>query len=221
MRNVRRFLGDELELRAREEREPRMRRLIAHDQRIEPAGFPLLDRIVRRQKMIAPQVEQHSLLAPADHGEAPIMLLGFPPNAARKPHQRIAPSMVALADFPCHITAGENGRRRSAPSSTTPAPFRATVRIGTAAATCAPNNKQSGGITGKIRSTRFDGMTDMRSRPPTLQQTSQSVSGRQRRARGVARTRWQTRSAGRSREPICGADAGDKNRAAAAYESSR
>src|SRR5438270_13144712 len=43
--------------------------------------------------------------------------------------------------------------------------------------TCAANSKQSGGITGKIRSTRFDGISDIATRPPTLQQSSQNVSG--------------------------------------------
>src|SRR6266571_1682947 len=40
--------------------------------------------------------------------------------------------------------------------------------------TCAASSKQSGG---KIRSTRFEGTSDITTRPPTLQQTSQKVSG--------------------------------------------
>src|SRR6266581_6120005 len=43
--------------------------------------------------------------------------------------------------------------------------------------TCAASSKQSGGIIGKIRSTRFEETSDITTRPPTLQQTSQKVSG--------------------------------------------
>src|SRR3954454_3934362 len=42
---------------------------------------------------------------------------------------------------------------------------------------CAASSKQSGGIAGKILSTRFDGMSDIMISPPMLQQTSQKVSG--------------------------------------------
>src|SRR4029453_17654430 len=42
---------------------------------------------------------------------------------------------------------------------------------------CAAKSKQSGGITGKILSTRFDGISDITIRPPMLQQSSQKVSG--------------------------------------------
>jgi hypothetical protein len=34
---------------------------------------------------------------------------------------------------------------------------------------------------GKIRSTRFEGMSDMRRRPPKIQQTSHTISGEARR----------------------------------------
>src|ERR1700746_2202412 len=44
-------------------------------------------------------------------------------------------------------------------------------------ATCAASSKQSGGITGKILSTRFDGISDITISPPRLQQSSQKVSG--------------------------------------------
>ena len=43
--------------------------------------------------------------------------------------------------------------------------------------TCVASSKQSGGIIGKIRSTRFDGISDIATRPLTLQQSSQKVSG--------------------------------------------
>src|SRR6266545_401930 len=43
--------------------------------------------------------------------------------------------------------------------------------------TCAASNKQSGGITGKIRSTRLDGISDITIKPPRPQQISQKVSG--------------------------------------------
>src|SRR6516225_1545168 len=43
-------------------------------------------------------------------------------------------------------------------------------------AICAASSKQSGGITGKILSTRFDGISDIAIRPPILQQISQNVS---------------------------------------------
>src|SRR5438105_5316461 len=42
---------------------------------------------------------------------------------------------------------------------------------------CAASSKQSGGITGKILSTRFDGISDIAIKPPMLQQTSHKVSG--------------------------------------------
>src|SRR5438132_4388805 len=42
---------------------------------------------------------------------------------------------------------------------------------------CAASSKQSGGIIGKILSTRFDGISDITIRPPMLQQNSQKVSG--------------------------------------------
>src|SRR2546422_8686992 len=42
---------------------------------------------------------------------------------------------------------------------------------------CAASNKQSGGITGKILSTRLDGTSDITIKPPTLQQSSQKVPG--------------------------------------------
>src|ERR1700694_347372 len=42
---------------------------------------------------------------------------------------------------------------------------------------CAATNKQSGGITGKIRSTLFEGMIDMNTSPPLLQQISQNAAG--------------------------------------------
>src|SRR5881394_927332 len=44
-------------------------------------------------------------------------------------------------------------------------------------AICAAKSKQSGGITGKILSTRFDGISDIAIRPPKLQQSSQKVPG--------------------------------------------
>ena len=44
-------------------------------------------------------------------------------------------------------------------------------------AICAARSKQSGGITGKILSTRFDGISDITIKPPMLQQSSQKVSG--------------------------------------------
>src|SRR5437773_455202 len=44
-------------------------------------------------------------------------------------------------------------------------------------AICAANSKHSGGISGKIRSTRLDGISDIKIKPPTLQQSSQKVSG--------------------------------------------
>src|SRR6266567_7083214 len=43
--------------------------------------------------------------------------------------------------------------------------------------TCAAKSKQSGGIIGKIRSTRFEGMSDIATKPPKLQQSSQKISG--------------------------------------------
>ena len=42
---------------------------------------------------------------------------------------------------------------------------------------CAAKSKQSGGITGKILSTRLDGISDITIKPPRLQQSSQTVSG--------------------------------------------
>src|SRR5215475_3563513 len=42
---------------------------------------------------------------------------------------------------------------------------------------CAASSKQSGGTTGKILSTRFDGISDIAISPPMLQQISQKVSG--------------------------------------------
>src|SRR5207253_2926789 len=42
---------------------------------------------------------------------------------------------------------------------------------------CAAKSKQSGGTTGKIRSTRLDGISDIAIRPPRLQQISQKVPG--------------------------------------------
>src|SRR6266566_2623361 len=42
---------------------------------------------------------------------------------------------------------------------------------------CAAKSKQSGGITGKILSTRLDGMSDIMIKPPMLQQSSQKVPG--------------------------------------------
>src|SRR5512133_2028760 len=44
-------------------------------------------------------------------------------------------------------------------------------------AICAASSKQSGGITGKILSTRLDGITDITIKPPRLQQNSQKVPG--------------------------------------------
>src|SRR5690242_13653142 len=44
-------------------------------------------------------------------------------------------------------------------------------------AICAASSKQSGGITGKILSTRFDGISDIAMKPPMLQQSSQKASG--------------------------------------------
>src|SRR4026209_2701149 len=44
-------------------------------------------------------------------------------------------------------------------------------------AICAASSKQSGGITGKILSTRLDGISDITIKPPKLQQSSQKVSG--------------------------------------------
>src|SRR5262245_19358689 len=41
----------------------------------------------------------------------------------------------------------------------------------------AASSIQSGGITGKILSTRFDGISDITINPPKLQHTSQRVSG--------------------------------------------
>src|SRR5437016_9270337 len=43
--------------------------------------------------------------------------------------------------------------------------------------TCAASSRQSGGTTGKIRSTRFEGISDIAIKPPKLQQTNQNVSG--------------------------------------------
>src|SRR5439155_8660248 len=48
---------------------------------------------------------------------------------------------------------------------------------GTRLPTCAAKSKQSGGITGKIRSTRLDGISDITTKPPKLQQSSQKVAG--------------------------------------------
>src|SRR5436190_11807557 len=48
---------------------------------------------------------------------------------------------------------------------------------GTRLPICAASNKQSGGIIGKILSTRLDGTSDMTISPPALQQSSQKVSG--------------------------------------------
>src|SRR5450755_2071553 len=42
---------------------------------------------------------------------------------------------------------------------------------------CAASSRQSGGTTGKMRSTRFDGTSDIMSNPPNDQQTSHPVSG--------------------------------------------
>src|SRR6266404_3792065 len=42
---------------------------------------------------------------------------------------------------------------------------------------CAASNKQSGGITGKILSTRLDGISDITIKPTRLQQSSQKTSG--------------------------------------------
>src|SRR6266403_888173 len=47
----------------------------------------------------------------------------------------------------------------------------------TSLAICAANSKHSGGIIGKIRSTRLDGINDIKIKPPALQQSSQKVSG--------------------------------------------
>src|SRR5437867_12838541 len=47
----------------------------------------------------------------------------------------------------------------------------------TSLAICAANSKHSGGMIGKIRSTRLDGINDIKIKPPTLQQSSQKVSG--------------------------------------------
>src|SRR6266487_341269 len=44
-------------------------------------------------------------------------------------------------------------------------------------AICAASSKQSGGITGKILSTRLDGISDITIKPPRLQQSSQKTSG--------------------------------------------
>src|SRR6266567_2764224 len=48
---------------------------------------------------------------------------------------------------------------------------------GTRLPTCAAKSKQSGGITGKILSTRFEGISDIATKPPKLQQSSQKISG--------------------------------------------
>jgi hypothetical protein len=42
---------------------------------------------------------------------------------------------------------------------------------------CAAKSRQSGGTIGKILSTRFDGISDITTNPPRLQQSSQKVSG--------------------------------------------
>src|SRR5438874_6889380 len=44
-------------------------------------------------------------------------------------------------------------------------------------AICAASSKQSGGTTGKILSTRLEGISDITTKPPRLQQRSQKVSG--------------------------------------------
>ena len=82
------LFGNEPELRAGQERAPRARRLIANDQRIEPAGTPLRRGVVRREKMIAPQVKQHPLLPSADHGVAPAIV----PRLADGPGARTGPA---------------------------------------------------------------------------------------------------------------------------------
>src|SRR6266480_5094179 len=48
---------------------------------------------------------------------------------------------------------------------------------GTRLPTCAAKSKQSGGITGKILSMRFEGISDITTKPPKLQQSSQNVAG--------------------------------------------
>src|SRR6266436_9737434 len=47
----------------------------------------------------------------------------------------------------------------------------------TSLAICAANSKHSGGMIGKIRSTRLEGISDIKIKPPTLQQSSHKVSG--------------------------------------------
>jgi hypothetical protein len=42
---------------------------------------------------------------------------------------------------------------------------------------CAAKSRQSGGTIGKILSTRFDGISDITTNPPKLQQSSQKVWG--------------------------------------------
>src|SRR5882724_10051588 len=44
-------------------------------------------------------------------------------------------------------------------------------------AICAAKSKHSGGMIGKIRSTRLEGISDIKIKPPTLQQSSHKVSG--------------------------------------------
>ena len=130
----------------------------------------------------------------------PVMRFRFVPHISSKDGQRI--SMIAIAGdhLPTCVAAGEKdcqGESDSAPridtrqrSSCSHRPMgglvwfntsrrtaRRAVAIGMRGAICAASSKQSGGITGKILSTRFDGISDITISPPMLQQSSQKVSG--------------------------------------------
>ena len=129
----------------------------------------------------------------------PVMRFRFMPHISSKNGERI--SMIAIAGdhLPTCVAAGEKdckGESESAPtidmrqrSSVATALWRSrliqycsrTARRAVATelrdAICAASSKQSGGITGKILSTRFDGISDITISPPMLQQSSQKVSG--------------------------------------------
>src|SRR5450432_1128817 len=128
LRHRRRFLGNQLHFRVRQQLKPPARRLVPYNKRVELPLAPFLNRDLLRQKMIAPQIEQHPLLRAADDAILPVLVGNLSTNVPRKANERVSIFAKAANNLPKRITASkqasENQSGRQPPTQISSRPLR-------------------------------------------------------------------------------------------------
>ena len=125
--------------------------------------------------MRSPQIQEQPFIFRGNDFVTPVMRFCFIANVAPEKHKGVAMVAISGDDLRnCVSTGNQDGQEQCdcAPSIKA----RANCSSTEAFPICAAKSKQSGGTIGKILSTRFDGISDMTSKPPKVQQINQKVS---------------------------------------------